>query len=110
MASYLSGVILLGFGVWFLATPETAMAEIGHSPDMLPYVMGGRYFFFGSMLIGALLYKDSIVLGTLLAGFAGMGLFDGALYWSIDPWPHLYVGVLALVAALYFFKTGKVAG
>ncbi|SHG80552.1 hypothetical protein SAMN05444003_1010 [Cognatiyoonia sediminum] len=106
---YVIGFGLLAFGAWFLIAPEAALAETSHRLDTLPYVMGGRYAFFGAMLIGALYHGDPTVTAYLLAGFAGLGFFDAILYASFDPWPHLIVGVLSLAASLFFFQHRKSA-
>ncbi|MCL6283981.1 hypothetical protein M3P21_10605 [Ruegeria sp. 2012CJ41-6] len=108
-ASYLAAILLMAFGVWFFVSPDEALVGTHHLLDTLPLVMGGRYLFFGALLLAALRYQDVKVLGTLLIGFAGLGILDGLLYWSANPWPHFGVGFLALFSALYFFKTGKVA-
>ncbi|WP_415920894.1 hypothetical protein [Tateyamaria sp. SN6-1] len=99
----LCGAVLLCYCVWFLAAPEAALAGTYHQLETLPFVMGGRYFFFGMLTIAAFLYADPAVLAFLLAGYAGLGLFDGLLYWNAAPWPHVAVGVLAGLASLYFF-------
>lgn len=105
----LVGVILLGFGVWFGVAPDAALAGTSHQLELLPYVMGGRYAFFGAMLIAALLYDDSKVTAVLLAGFAGLALFDTVLYLGADPVPHFAVGILAAAACFYFYKNRKSA-
>ena len=68
---YVIGFGLLAFGAWFLIAPEAALAETSHRLDTLPYVMGGRYAFFGAMLIGALYHGDPSVTAYLLAGLQG---------------------------------------
>ncbi|WP_299687203.1 hypothetical protein [uncultured Tateyamaria sp.] len=103
----LCGAVLLAYGVWFLFAPDAALAGTYHQLQALPYVMGGRYFFFGALLIAALLYGDAKVLFFLLAGFAGLGLFDGVLYWNAAPLPHIAVGILAGLASLYYLKHRK---
>ena len=103
----LCGVVLLGYGAWFLIAPQAATAGTFHQLTMLPYVMGGRYFFFGALLIAALLYGDATVLSFLLAGFAGLGLFDAVLYWNASPLPHAAVGVIAGLASVYFLSQRK---
>ena len=103
-----SGVVLLGYGFWFILSPAAAMHGTYHLSERLPFVMGGRYFFFGALLIAGLLYNDSAVTSFLLAGFAGLGFFDAILYADSAPLPHIAVGVLALAASLYFFRHRKV--
>ena len=103
------GFGLLAFGVRFLIAPEAALTETSHRLETLPFVMGGRYVFFGAMLIGALYFGSPIVTAYLLAGFAGLGFFDAFLYASFDPWPHLFAGMLSLGACLLFFHHRKSA-
>lgn len=106
---FAAAAVLLSYGVWFQVDSDAALSVTYHSYETLPAVMGGRYFFFGAMLIAALLYEDTKVLAVLLAGFGGLGLFDAILYMSTTPLPHLAVGVLALVASFYFFQQRKTA-
>ena len=106
---FAAAVVLLGYGVSFEANPDAALSVTYHSYETLPAVMGGRYFFFGAMLIAAIIYADTKVLAVLLAGFGGLGLFDAVLYMSTTPLPHLAVGVLTLAASLYFFQQRKTA-
>jgi len=103
------GVALLGCGVWFLADPAAALAGTHHRVETLPYVMGGRYVFFGFLLIGALLGRDDTALAFVLAGFAGLGVFDAVLYLDTAPLPHLAAGCLAGAAGLYVYNNRKVA-
>ncbi len=110
LLSYLTAIVLLAYGVWYIMAPDSALARTSHLADTLPLVMGGRYLFFGAILIWALRNDDPKVLSVLLVGLGGLGLFDSVLYWSVDPWPHAIAGLLAIVAAVYFHKTGKVAG
>ena len=98
---YLCGAILLGYGVWFLVAPTQALSGTYHALDTLPYVMGGRYFFFGALLIAALGYGDHAVTAFLLAGFAGLGLFDAVLYLGHAPLPHFAVGIVAATIGIY---------
>jgi len=104
-----SGLALLGYGVWFLVAPSAALQGTYHVAETLPFVMAGRYFFFGTLLIAALLYEDAVVTAFLLAGFAGLGLFDTILYLDFAPLPHLVVGLAAAAASLYYFRHRKVA-
>ena len=106
---YLSGAALFGVGAWFLLSPETALTATSHAAPQLPYVMGGRYIFFGALLIAALSYGDHKVTAFLLAGFAALGLLDGWLYLSQSPGAHFAVGLVAAAASLYFFNNRKVA-
>lgn len=103
------GAVLLSFGAWFIIAPDAALAGTHHKRDTLPFVMGGRYFFFGALLIAALLYQDNTVTAFLLAGFAGLALFDAVLYLDANPVPHFAVGVLAASTGVYFYKTRKPA-
>lgn len=103
------GIVLLGYGIWFLIAPMAALNGTYHRSETLPFVMAGRYFFFGTLLICALMYGDRVVLSFLLAGFAGLGMFDAVLYADSAPLPHLLVGVLAGAASFYVFKNRKVA-
>ena len=105
----LAGVVLLGFGVWFVVAPDAALEGTSHQLQTLPYVMGGRYAFFGVLLIAALMYDDAKVIAVLLAGFAGLALFDTVLYLGADPMPHLAVGILAAATSYYFYKNRKSA-
>jgi len=104
-----SGVVLLGYGCWFLIEPDAALRGTYHSAESLTLVMGGRYFFFGTLLIAALLYGDVRVTAFLLAGFAALAVFDTVLYLSASPLPHFAVGVVAAAASFYFFRHRKVA-
>ena len=106
---FLSGLGLLAFGAWFLIAPEAALAQTSHRLDFLPFVMAGRYAFFGALLIGALYHGDPTVIAFLLAGFAGLGFFDAIVYAAFDPWPHFAAGALSLAACLFFLKNRKSA-
>ncbi len=106
---FVVSAILLTYGVWFVLAPADALAATYHKIDVLPFVMGGRYFFFGALLIAALIYDDRLALAVLLAGFAGLGFFDAVLYLNASPLPHFAVGVLCLVASVVFFKNRKIA-
>ena len=103
----LCGAVLLAYGGWFMIAPEAAVTGTYHTMDMLPYVMGGRYVFFGAILIAALIYGDAVVLAFLFAGFAAVGLFDGVLYWNVSPIPHAGLGVLAGLASLFYLFQRK---
>ena len=104
---YLCAVLLGVFGLYFVMAPETAMQGTAHQIERLPLVMGGRYFFFGAMLAGALYLADNRVIAFLLAGFAFMGFFDAVVYLGADPIPHLSVGILSLIAAIYFYSQSR---
>lgn len=99
-----TGVALIGMGVWFCLAPDAALAIMHHEAERLPLVMGGRYAFFGVILIAALLYQDHRVTGFLLLAFGGLAFFDTAIYWSASPLPHLAVGVLCIIASAVFFR------
>jgi len=103
----LVGVALLGLGLVFLLAPDAALQATFHQSAQLPFVMGGRYAFFGVLLIGAVLYGDVKVLSFLLAGFAGLALFDTVLYLQTAPIPHFAVGALCAAASAVFFTNRK---
>ena len=104
---FLCAVILAAFGLYFVIAPETAMQGTSHQLDKLPFVMGGRYFFFGAMLAGALYLWDHRVTAFLLSGFAFMGFFDAVVYLNADPIPHVIAGILSLIAAIYFYAQSR---
>ncbi|MEM7241845.1 MAG: hypothetical protein AAF429_06640 [Pseudomonadota bacterium] len=104
---YLCSVLLVCLGLYFVIAPDTALMGTSHQIDKLPLVLGGRYFFFGAMLAGAIYLSDSRVTAFLLAGFAFMGFFDAVVYLGADPIPHLSVGNLSLIAAIYFYSLIK---
>ena len=103
----LAGLVLIGFGAVFFVAPDAGLSLTHHEAASLPLVMGGRYVFLGGLLIAALLHGSPLVLVGLCAGFAWLAFVDAAIYWQVDPIPHVAVGVISAAAAFYFFSKRK---
>lgn len=95
-----ASVLLVGYGALFILNPNMALTATFHQPEALPLVMGGRYAFFAALLAFVTLSARAL-LPMLLIGFAFLGVFDAIVYWAVQPWPHLAVGVICLAAAGY---------
>ena len=102
------GAALVAYGFWYFFQPQGALAAADHTVDRLPLVMGGRYMFFGALLISALLYGDHSVTTALLVGFTFLAVVDTVIYWNIAPARHAITGVVCALFALFFFRQRKV--
>lgn len=99
-AALAASVLLVLFGALFIVRPEFALTVTYHESEALPLVMGGRYAFFAALLAFVTLSARAL-LPMLLIGFAFLGVFDAIVYWAVQPWPHLIVGLVCLAAAGY---------
>ena len=102
------GVALIAYGCWYFVQPLGALAAADHTVERLPLVMGGRYVFFGALLVAALLYADHTVTTALLVGFTFLAVVDTVIYWNIAPARHAVTGVISALFAIFFFRQRKV--
>ena len=85
---------LFAVGLGFLFAPTWTLSVVDHSAEKLPQVMGGRYLFFGAVLLAGLLMGDRRILAGLLFAFAAVAFIDAAIYLGEQAAPHAAVGVL----------------
>lgn len=98
---------LMALGVLLYISPDVGMRVSSHRLAALPLVVGGRYVFFGALLLAAVLYGDHKVTAFLLAGFACLGGLDAFSYADAMPLPHLLAGLASLAGCLYFLRRSK---
>ena len=100
---------LFAVGTAFLVSPDWTLSVVDHSADKLPQVMGGRYLFFGVVLLAALFMRDRRVLAGVLIAFAGVAFIDALIYLGSQAMPHALVGLVCCVGGAVVYRLERTA-
>lgn len=78
------GLFALGLGVLgaqLIAQGPAALAGIGHTPEALPQVLGGRFIGMGVAILALVALSEWRAVSVVLAAGALMGVID----WFVEP-------------------------